>query len=246
MLFSGAYEDIIQTLGSWRVLDLKTLLRRVDYNYSYQAFAKRVKKLEDFGYLGSIYFQSYRKYLYLTEKGLKEAGLERAWPINKDILHHDIIAVNVFSYFLGQVGIKNGNINLDRAGADKRPDCYLTLKPNTKNINTLAIEVELTQKSYTRIDDKFLDYLKGESYDLVLYLFQKAATFDAYKKTLEHIDSQRDPLKRKMCRDKIMLLLEPEIKHRTFNLMESVCAFEGKIEKFRDIFKRITVLRDES
>lgn len=75
LLFSGTYEDIIQTLGSWRILDLKSLLKRVGYNYSYQAFAKRVKKLEDCGYLGSVYFQSYRKYLYLTEKGLREAGL---------------------------------------------------------------------------------------------------------------------------------------------------------------------------
>jgi len=55
-LYFGTYEDIIQTFASWRILDLTTLLKKVDYNYSHQAFAKRLKKLEDSGYLSSVYF----------------------------------------------------------------------------------------------------------------------------------------------------------------------------------------------
>jgi len=245
-MFSGTYEDIIQTLGSWRILDLKTLLKRVGYNYSYQAFAKRVKRLEDCGYLGSVYFQSYRKYLYLTEKGLNEAGLNNAWAINKDIIKHDIITVNVFEYFLGLSEVKNGNIHLNKASAEKRPDCFIKFLPNHKHINELAVEVELNQKSYTRIEDKFLDYLKSDSYDRVLYIFQKTTTLEAYKKAMDHVDYDRDPLKKRLCRDKIIFMIEPEIRNKIFNLMESVCYFEGKIEKFRDIYKRLIVLEAKS
>ena len=246
MMFSGAYEDIIRTLGQWRILDLKSLLKKTHYNYSYQAFAKRVKKLEDYGHLDSIYFQSYRKYLYLTSKGLREAGLNDAWSVNKDIIHHDIISVNVFEYFLGLKGVQSGDIYLDRAGAEKRPDCYINLKENKKKIEKMALEVELSQKSYERIEDKFLDYLEKDTYDLILYLFQKTTIFESYKEKLDRVDRHRDPLISRWCRDKMILLIEPEIKHKKFNLMDSICYFEGKIEKFSAIWKQILILENTS
>ena len=112
-LYSGTYEDIIQTLGRWRILELRSLLDKVEYKFSYQAFAKMVSKLERLNYVGSIYYQGYRKYLYLTEKGLKEAGLEKSWPINKEVLLHDLICVNVFSYLLGLGRFGSGGLNLE-------------------------------------------------------------------------------------------------------------------------------------
>lgn len=154
--------------------------------------------------------------------------------------------MNVFEYFLGLDGIKEGNIYLDKAGAEKRPDCYVKFLPNKNNFKELAIEVELNQKTYARIEDKFLDYLRLDSYDLVLYLIQKTATFEAYKRAMDRVDYDRDPLKRKLCRDKIILMIEPEIKHKVFNLMESICYFEGRIEKFKDIYKRLIIPRDKS
>ena len=236
MLFSGTYEDIIQTLGSWRILDLSTLLKKVNYNYSHQAFAKRVKKLEDSGYLESVYFQSYRKYLYLTDKGLHEAGLHGAWSVNKDIIYHDIITVNIFQYFLGLPQIQNGNIYLDRAGADRRPDCYVNVHQNKRKVKQLAIEVELTQKSYRRIEDKFRDYLnKDYSHDLVIYVFQKTNSFRAYKEEIERLDKHTDPLKGKRHKDKIALILSPEIKYKTFDLLKATAFFEGKITTLKNI-----------
>lgn len=239
-MFSGTYEDIIQILGQWRILDLSTLLKKIGYNYSYQAFAKRVKKLEEFGYLGSVYFQSYRKYLFLTDKGLKEAGLEKAWSVNKEIIHHDIISVNVLQYFLGLPDMRGGNLYLNYAGADIRPDCSFNLFCLNRGLLKVAVEVELTQKSTNRIESKFNGYIKTpSSYDLVLYIFQKATTFSAYKDTIDKVDYYRNPLKVKRCKDNIVLILEPEIKNRVFDLLDSTAYFEGKITTLKNIFTRI-------
>jgi len=237
MMYSGTYEDIIQTLASWIILDLTTLLKKVDYNYSHQAFAKRVKKLEDFGYLASVYFQNYRKYLFLTEKGLAEAGLNNAWGVNKEIIHHDIITVNVFQYLLKLPQVKEGRIYLDLAGADRRPDCALTMQPNFWEGKELAIEVEITQKSYDRVENKFRDYMNKDSpYSKVLYIIQKTPVFEAYKRSIERVDFHVDAMKNRRCQDNIILLLAPEIKNRQFDLMDSPAFFEGRITTLRSIF----------
>tara|TARA_Y100000780_G_scaffold232518_1_gene265041 strand:+ start:1439 stop:2173 length:735 start_codon:yes stop_codon:yes gene_type:complete len=228
--YSGTYEDIIQTLGRWRILDLRSLLNKVEYQFSYQAFAKMVSKLERLNYVGSIYYQGYRKYLYLTEKGLKEAGLEKSWPINKDVLLHDLICVNVFSYLLGLGRFDSGGLNLEEAGATTRPDCMLECGKSK-----LAVEIELTQKASNRIEEKFLKYLRSEEFERVLYVFQKPPVFKAYKKRMDELDENRNPLLKKRFQDKAILLLEPEIKNNTFSLMQSPCFFQGKLTNFKEV-----------
>ena len=99
-LYSGTYEDIIQTIAKWRILSLTTLKEELNYNFSYQAFAKKVGRLEKENFVGAFYYENNKKYLYLTDKGLKEAGLEKSWPINKDIVVHDLISVNICRYML--------------------------------------------------------------------------------------------------------------------------------------------------
>ena len=229
-LYSGTYEDIIQTLGKWRILDLRTLKSRVDYKFSYQAFAKIVKKLESLNYLGSIYYQGYKKYLYLTEKGLSEAGLNKSWPINKDILTHDLICVNVYSYLLGLEHFNSGGLNLEDAGATTKPDCMLKL-----GTTKLAVEIELTQKVAHRIEAKFRKYMDSNEYERVLYVFQKTSVFKAYKKKMDELDESRNPLFKKRYQDKIILMIEPEVKNNKFTLLDSHCYFQGKLAPFKEI-----------
>lgn len=229
-LYSGTYEDIIQILGRWRILDLRSLLTKVDYKFSYQAFAKMVKKLESLNYLGSIYYQGYKKYLYLTEKGLKEAGLDKSWPINKDILTHDLICVNVYSYLIGLDAFNSGGLNLEEAWASTRPDCVINYK-STK----LAVEIELTQKSSPRIEQKLRKYLVSDDYERALYIFQKTSVFNAYKRKMDELDEKRDPLFQKRYQDKIILMIEPEVKNNNFELLDSPCYFQGKIATFKEI-----------
>ncbi|MCY4643197.1 MAG: hypothetical protein OXB88_01125 [Bacteriovoracales bacterium] len=236
-LFSGVYEDIIQTLAKWRILDLQTLRRKTNYDYSYQAFAKKVSRLEKAGFLGKVYFHNYRKYLYLTDKGLHEAGLEKAWAVNPHILQHDIISVNVFEYFLTLEGILGGGIHLDGAGRERRPDCYVEVERASGETYSLALEIELSQKGRGRIEEKFSDYLSQGSYNLVLYIFQKAAVFEAYKRTIEGVDLQRAESGQDRAGERIALMIEPEIKHKNFDLMDSICCVNGKIKAFKEIWR---------
>ena len=235
-LFSGVYEDIIQTLGQWRILDLQTLKKKTGYDYSYQAFAKKVSRLEEAGFLGKVYFHNYRKYLFLTDKGLREAGLEKAWAVNPEIIQHDIISVNIFEYFLTQDGVSGGGIHLDGAGRERRPDCYVDVRAASGETYCLALEIELSQKERSRIEKKFSDYLSQREYDFVLYIFQKASAFEAYKRAIERLDLQRAESGRRQIGERITLMIEPEIKHKSFDLMGSACCAKGQIKPFKDVW----------
>lgn len=172
-LYSGTYEDIIQTLGRWRILDLKALKKEVDYNFSYQAFAKMVDMLEKHEYLGSFHYQNNKKYLFLTGKGLVEAGLDKAWPINKEIILHDLITVNIFKYFLAQKEFKKGSIYLEAGGSTTQPDSVLYFDDSYPRFKNMALEIELTPKGSSRVESKFNKFQQEGFYDLVLYVFQK-------------------------------------------------------------------------
>ncbi|MCT4641508.1 MAG: hypothetical protein N4A33_04365 [Bacteriovoracaceae bacterium] len=231
-LFSHTYEDIIYTLGKWRILSLSDLKKKIGYQCSHQAFSKLVRRLEKYEYLESIYYQNYKKYLFLTNKGLKEAGLKKTYPINKEVIQHDLICVNVLHKLLQEDEIfLDGSLSLEDEGRSNRPDGLIKLTNRRK----LAIEVELTQKQSYRIEQKFTEYTNNHGIDYVLYLFSRPSVFKAYQKRIDELDRKINPLVKKKCTSKIILMIEPTIKSNDFYLNNADCYFNGRISKFEKI-----------
>lgn len=231
-LFSHTYEDIIYTLAKWRILSLSDLKQKIDYPSSHQAFSKLVRRLEENNYLESIYYQNYKKYLFLTNKGLEEAGLKKSYPINKEVLQHDLICVNVLHNLLKEDEVfLDGSLSLEDEGRSNRPDGLIELNSKKK----LAIEVELTQKQSSRIESKYSEYMKNHGIDYVLYLFTRPSVFKAYQKRIDELDKKINPLIKKKFTSKIILMIEPTIKSNDFSLKNADCYFNGKIFKFNEI-----------
>jgi hypothetical protein len=228
-LFSHTYEDIIYTLAKWRILSLGDLKQKIDYPSSHQAFSKLVRRLEENNYLESIYYQNYKKYLFLTNKGLTEAGLKKSYPINKEVIQHDLICVNVLHNLISEDNtFIDGTLSLEDEGRGSRPDGLIELNKGRK----LAIEVELTQKESSRIEYKFTEYMKNHGIDFVLYLFTRPSVFKAYQKKIDELDKKINPLIKKKFTSKIILMIEPAIKNNDFSLKDADCYFKGKIFKF--------------
>ncbi len=171
---------------------------------------------------------------------MAEAGIPWAWQVDKDILLHDITVVNVFQYLLRLDETNSGYLFLDKAGADVRPDCSLVVKTTDTKIK-VAIEVELTQKSYTRIEDKFNKYLTPQTrfsdleYPLVIYFFAQTPTFEAYKRHIDFLDARLDPLHERRYKEHIALVIAPNIKHRKFELQDAPTYFQGRIIAFKEL-----------
>lgn len=208
------------------------LKQKIGYQCSHQAFSKLVRRLEENKYLESIYYQNYKKYLFLTNKGLEEAGLKKTYQINKEVIQHDLICVNILHNLLKEDEIfLDGRLSLEDEGLGNRPDGIVDLNGEKK----LAIEVELTQKQSYRIESKFTEYMKNHGIDFVLYLFTRPSVFKAYHKRIDELDKNINPLIKKKFTSKIILMIEPTIKSNDFSLKNADCYYNGMILKFNEI-----------
>lgn len=104
------------------------LKQKIGYQCSHQAFSKLVRRLEENKYLESIYYQNYKKYLFLTNKGLEEEGLKKSYPINKEVIQHDLICVNILHNLLEEDEVfLGGSLSLEDEGRGNRPDGLIEL-----------------------------------------------------------------------------------------------------------------------
>ena len=93
-LSPGIDQDIFQVISQWRILDLKTLHKKLPMGTGYNFITKRVAKLEKQGLLKSYYyFFKNRKYIYASKKLLQEIIKDGSTEIIKAHLHHDLILV---------------------------------------------------------------------------------------------------------------------------------------------------------
>tara|TARA_Y100000768_G_scaffold388243_1_gene383006 strand:- start:14159 stop:14833 length:675 start_codon:yes stop_codon:yes gene_type:complete len=218
-------------LGKWRILSLEKLKTKVNYHASHQAFSKLVRKLEQNKYLESIYYQNYRKYLFLTDKGLRAAGLNESWQINKEIILHDLISVNVLENLMQDERFKSGELTLIDKGQRSRPDGEIRLL----NGDDLFLEIELTQKSKPRVRNKIREYQLSWQKGFVFYVFSSPSVFKAYKKIINELDLNSSPLSKKRIANFVILMLEPAIKNNNFSLENSNCYFDGKFMTFSQL-----------
>ena len=93
----------------------------------------------------------------------------------------------------------------------------------------MAVEVELTQKSVSRIENKFQKYHEDNEYDLILYIIQKPSHFEAYKKVIAGMRASHR-------KQKVILLLEPEVRKGEFNFVKSICYFDMEITDIESIY----------
>lgn len=238
LFFSDYYEDILESIAEWRIVDLRRLMKVVEYPYSYQAFAQRIKKLEKSGYIKSYFCQQFRKYLYLTRKGLNETSRHKSNTLSDENIRHDIIVSNTIRELLKIYSVTNGGINSgNKTYSGYVPDAWLEGKNSDGDRFEIQIEVELTQKSRSRIEEKMKQFFKLSEYKFILYLFQKPSIFEMYKDVMQFLDKNpyKHPKDRKLAQTVIMVI-EPSIKNYDFSLRDSNTFFNNQVRKLGEIF----------
>jgi hypothetical protein len=221
------YLEILVEVGRWKIIPMSSLYRLKSFNQSYQMFCRKIVKLEEEGLLNSILGNNKRKILSLTMKGLQFSPFGKSFDESEDSLNHDLIATKVVSTLIKHESFSTGEVccYLDRI--DLEPDGVIFGAKNEIDY-TLAIEVELTQKSKSRVIDKFNKYVSSNDYSYVLYVMNKESAFKTYSKVL---DSLNDKVSKK-----IILLLDRNLGPYRFDFEDAKCRFMRSDKSFKEIF----------
>jgi predicted transcriptional regulator len=221
------YIDILSEVGRWKIIPMKSLYERKNFSISYQMFCRKIKKLESEGFVRSILGDKRRKFITLTPKGSEVCPYGVNFDEAEDSLNHDLIATNIVTKMIEFKNFKTGQVQCFGRGLDIEPDGLIFGQKNGKEYS-LAIEVELHQKSKTRLTDKLIKYSNSIYYSYVIYVINKETTYRSYKKILENMTDD--------VRRKVILLLDDELTPTRFNFEKAHCYFKSEEKSFMDIF----------
>ena len=93
---------------------------------------------------------------------------------------------------------------------------------------TIAIEVELSQKSQFRIERKFIDYTEEAAHTYALYITKKKSLFENYWEVLTSMDQS--------IQKSIILSLAEKLGCKQYDFQKAIYWFNGKKYSFDALF----------
>lgn len=227
---------VLYPLKDWRVLDLASLHLKSDARLSQPSLIRLILRLEKAKVIKSFRDPwSRKKYVYLTKTGEELISLnDFPTSISNESIFHDLRVVD-----LGQEFLKNDvfkNIRFEHQIVNKKnyvtnlaliPDAEIDGEMNGKKFS-LAIELELHQKSKDRIKKKGEQYL-GALYDHCLFMFADRNTLENYRKFFTEKLGEK-------FNEKIFLFHLKGIYEAEINLQKTSGLVFGKWMNFNDVF----------
>lgn len=223
----GVYEEIINLLGKWKVLDIKSLSEFSSYKVKYFNLLKKVRQLEISGLIKGVSMGGKEKYIYLTNKGLQYTGHDHTYEISESNLTHDIIVGRVLKQLLKMDQFIDGKMFHQVADFDVFPDALIS---GVKNDSTykLALEIELTQKSEPRVKEKYRRYGRNTVFNYALFITNKWTLYNTYKRFLLEMNQETQAA--------IILLFDQNLNMKGMNTDNNKCTYLGKETSFSDLF----------
>ncbi len=227
---------LLYPLKDWRVLDLANLHKKSNARLSQPGLVRLILRLEKAKVIKGFRDPwSRKKYVYLTRMGEELISLnDYPTAISEESLFHDLRVVD-----LGQELIKNKvfkKIRFEHQIVNRKnyitnlaliPDAEVDGVMNGKNFS-LAIELELHQKSKDRLEKKGEQYL-GSLYDHCLFMFSDKNTLENYQKFFTEKLGQK-------FNEKIFLFHLRGVYESEIDLHKTEGFVFGKWMKFNDVF----------
>jgi Uma2 family endonuclease len=189
-----SYFDLLEPLRRWKILSIKGLKEEAEYAGSFSGLYKIISKLEKSRLVGSfVNSWSNEKYIYLLPDGIKALGAnERSLNVNKELRFHDSIVTRVARKFSNYAFINETYLDIHTREVfpllERVPDALVVGVLNAPI--TMAIEIELTQKSQDRVKQIFRTYSDSKVVNHILYISDKKRILDTYKKYLEELGGE--------------------------------------------------------
>ena len=218
--------QILNEVGRWRAITLKGLSHCLQWKGGRSTLARRVQNLEVLGLLHGVFEKRHGKYLTLTKEGAELSVYDYPYSDSQAGLHHDLVCSNTIQKLV-EFRLFHAATAIDHIKSDINPDGIIHATRYGDEY-TLAIEVELHQKSKKRIRQKFERYQREWEFDHVLYITHKNAIFDAYRKILDKIEET--------AQEKIILSLDPTLSISKCDYQNAIYWMDGSVESFEKIF----------
>lgn len=186
-----SYFDLLMPLSKWKILNVKALKEESEHHGSFSGFYKIITKLEENRLIDSfINSWSNEKYIYLLPEGIKALGKnDMSLHVNREHRFHDAIVARVARIFNHYPHIENVYLDFQIRHRfpllERVPDCLITGTLNKSF--SMAIEVELTQKSKSRLKTIFNTYSDSKVVNQVLYITDKRSILITYQKYLREL-----------------------------------------------------------
>ena len=223
----GVYEDIINMLGHWKILDMKSLSEMCNYDIKYFNLLKKVRKLESHGIIKGVLLGRKDKHIYLTNKGLRYTPYDFTYEICDENITHDLIVGRVLKELLKFSPFVDGRMYHQIMTDKIFPDAQVEGIKNNERYK-LALEVELTQKSKERVKDKYRKYGQGESFNYALFVTNKESLFRTYKRYLEEMNRE--------SREAVILMYDENLSATKFKYDKIKCYYMGEMTSFIELF----------
>ena len=228
----GHYLRIIKILKEWKLLDtngLKDLLGEISRPNLY----KKMRYLERHGIVKSYFTGGSEKYFFLKEYQSNNSidGKKRF----EKILKHDLLTTKVLREILKWSSCSGGKI----LGQEERdficPDAEFSIEnANTGEKIRVALEIEITRKSYYRVRKKFAKYRVEREFDRVLFVTNEEGIFRSYGNYLAELHPE--------IQKKIGLLYDEGLSLKSFDYQNSPCFYRGKSTNFSALFSEKNLL----
>ena len=223
----GVYEDIINIVGQWKVVDMKSLSEMCNYEIRYHNLLKKVRTLETHGLIKGVLLGRKDKHIYLTNKGLEYTGHDYTYEICDENLTHDLIVSRVLKTLLTHKSFVDGRM-FHQIAVDKIfPDAQVTAHKNGE-LYKLALEIELTQKEQNRVKEKYRRYASGSVFTYGVFITNKETLFKTYCRYLQEMKED--------IQEAIILILDKQMTATKFNYEKSECFYLGKNVSFAQLF----------
>jgi hypothetical protein len=223
-------------------MDLESL-RKEAHGPNYKSFTRIIRRLEKANILhGYRHPFNKKKYVYYSSKAQKELQEEKGFKtISKDSLIHDIKVTEISKKFLelrwiDQVMLEHQLLGIDCFKSLYKiiPDAMFTLANGKRSYN-LAFELELTQKSKSRIKEKAKQFLISPKYDYMLFFFSQKSLMESYMRTIkEEVGS--DGI------GKFIFIHAEDLRIKEVELEKLKCSYKDKEFKLEELFSTLSKL----
>ena len=199
------------------------------------SFLKLIQRLEKKDFLHSFYQPGFpEKILYPSEKIIKKISPDQKVVINKDHLFHDATLSNVARSLLKYSNVQSVQLR-HQFFEQKNFAHYLEIDPDGILIGTkdnmpftMGVEIELHQKSRSRIFEKFENYAQSPYFTAVIYFFDRESVYKSYKLRVQEFDN-------KLLSQKIILTFAPKLASSKLQLNDCVTFYQGEDFYFEDV-----------
>lgn len=223
----GVYEDIINIVGQWKVVDMKSLSEMCNYEIRYHNLLKKVRTLESHGLIKGVLLGRKNKHIYLTSKGLEFTGHDYTYEICDENLTHDLIVSRVLKTLLDHKSFVDGRMFHQITVDNIFPDAEATVHKKGE-IYKLALEIELTQKSQNRVKEKYRRYASGNVFTYGVFITNKESLFKTYCRYTEEMNEE--------IQEAIIIILDKHMTATKFNYENSECFYLGMKTSFSHLF----------